>query len=223
MKLGIITDVHESLEYLAKAIEALKAAGTDRIIFIGDACRMCEDLETTVAMLAAAGVEGVWGNHDFGLCQKELSQESRERHSAALIQFMQQLQPRLVVEDCHFTHIEPWLDTESLEDLWWCDGLPETQERLMQSFTAVAQRVLFIGHYHRWFLGTPAGLTHWRGEHAIELTAGIRHLVCINALCEGWCAIYDTENAVLTPIDLRVSTSSTRDCSSDIALQSQGT
>src|SRR5690606_13269386 len=34
---------------------------------------------------------------------------------------------------CLFTHVEPWLDTTRLEDLWWFEGAHETPERLAQS------------------------------------------------------------------------------------------
>ena len=202
MKLGILTDVHESLFNLKRALEILKSSGAQRLIFIGDVCRMCEDLEQTVAMLADAGVEGVWGNHDYGLCQHDPSEDLRARHSLDLLTYMQGLRPRLVVEDCHFTHVEPWLDAEHLEDLWWFEGLPESPGRLAQSFEAVSQRVLFVGHFHRWFLGTPQGLTSWQGESSIKLDRETRYLVGIHAVCEGGCAIYDTETTELTPFDL---------------------
>ncbi len=202
MKLGILTDVHESLLNLKRVLEVLKTFKSDKLIFIGDVCRMCEDLERTVAMLADAGVEGVWGNHDFGLCQNDPSDELRARHSMALLCYMQRLRPRLAVEECHFTHVEPWLDPECLEDLWWSEGLPQTPERLGRSFAAVPQRVLFVGHFHRWFLGTPEGLTSWHGESSIKLAPGNRYLVGINAVCEGGCALYDTETTELTPVDL---------------------
>ena len=46
----------------------LRRQGADRLVLVGDVCGMHTDLEETVGLLDDAGVVGVWGNHDFGLC-----------------------------------------------------------------------------------------------------------------------------------------------------------
>jgi hypothetical protein len=61
---------------------------------------------------------------------------------------------------------------------------------------------MFVGHYHRWLLITPEGIQRWAGDTPIVLEAGNRHLVAINAVCEGKCALFDTETSLLTPFDL---------------------
>jgi hypothetical protein len=71
---------------------------------------------------------------------------------------MGSLQPHLEIDGCLFTHVEPWLDPHKVEDFWYFDGPPDTPEKLARSFQAVPNRVLFIGHMHRWMLGTPDGL-----------------------------------------------------------------
>ena len=47
----------------------------------------------------------------------------------------------LDVEGCLFTQVEPWLDPEKIEDLWYFDGPPETPEQVARSFAAVATPV----------------------------------------------------------------------------------
>ena len=163
---------------------------------------MDERLEETVEILDEAGAIGVWGNHDFGLCGGNPTGGDRLRYSGRLLDFMGRLRPRLEVEGCLFTHVEPWLDPEKIEDLWYFDGLPEAPERVARIFAAARNRVMFVGHYHRWLLVTPDGIQPWTGDGPIVLEAGNRHLVAIDAVCQGKCALFDTETSLLTPLDV---------------------
>jgi len=70
---------------------------------------------------------------------------------------------------------------------------------LARSFTAVPHRVLFIGHLHRWLLGTPDGLLPWRGENPVGLDGANRYLVVVHAVWDGKCALFDTATGDLTP------------------------
>jgi Calcineurin-like phosphoesterase superfamily domain len=200
VKPGILADVHEDVDHLRRALAVLNTAGVDRFVFLGDVCRLCERLDETVSLLAEVDAEGVWGNHDFGLCIN--SPEFRGQYSDATVDYMARLKPRHEIEGCLFTHIEPWLDPEKLEDLWWFEGPPETPERAAQSFAAVPHRVMFVGHFHRWFVLSREGRMGWRGEEPITLSPSARHLVGINAICDGWCAQFDTQTLRLTPYDL---------------------
>src|SRR6516162_1698695 len=121
------------------------------------------------------------------------------RYSAAVLDFMGGLQPRLEIDGCLFGHVEPWLDPHKVEDLWYFDGPPDSPEKLARSFAAVPHRVLFIGHLHRWLLGTPEGVTAWRGEQRVCLDKANRYLVVIHAVWDGKCALFDTKTAELTP------------------------
>jgi hypothetical protein len=107
----------------------------------------------------------------------------------------------VVLEDCHFSHVEPWLDPEVATDLWYFEGPPDTPAKSQRIFAAVPQRVLFAGHFHQWLLATPEGIHTWHGQQPIRLTQG-RYFVVIGALCEGRCATYDTATGELIPINL---------------------
>jgi hypothetical protein len=61
------------------------------------------------------------------------------------------------------------------------------------------QRVLFIGHLHRWPLGTPDGLLPWRGDRPVCLDATQRHLVVVHAVWDGRFALFDTKTGELIP------------------------
>jgi hypothetical protein len=76
------------------------------------------------------------------------------------------LQPHLEIDGCLFMHVELWLDPRSVEDLWDFHSPPDSSEKLARSFAAVPHRVLFIGHLHRWLLGTP--MVCWRGAGSIR-------------------------------------------------------
>jgi predicted phosphodiesterase len=202
MRIGILTDIHEAVGELRRALAVLRRHGADRLVVVGDVCATHTDLEATVALLDEAGVVGVWGNHDFGLCRGNPTDEDRTRYSGRVLEFMGRLRPRLEVEGCLFTHVEPWLDPEEIEDLWFFEGPPESPERLARIFSAAPNRVMFVGHYHRWLLVTPGGVQSWSGGGPIVLGAGVRHLVAVDAVCQGHCALFDTATGLLTPFDV---------------------
>jgi hypothetical protein len=58
---------------------------------------------------------------------------------------------------------------------------------------------MFIGHMHRWLLGTPEGVMTWQGDRQLCLDRGNRYLVVVHAVCDGKCALFDTKTGDLTP------------------------
>ena len=200
MKLGLITDIHEHVEHLQTALDCLCAAKVDRIVMIGDVVGMAQRLEETCRLLAEAQAIGVWGNHDFGLCV-DLTDEIRARYPPVVINYMTSLRPRLEVDGCLFTHVEPWLDPENLADLWYFDGPPDEHGKLARIFDAAPHRLMYAGHYHGWLMVTPNGISDWRGEAPVRLTGG-RYFVVVGALCEGRFATFDTATSELCPFNL---------------------
>jgi hypothetical protein len=198
MKLGLLADIHEQTKQLRRAIAVLEQHGAERFVVLGDVFEMGQRLEETVDLLQQVEAVGVWGNHDVGLCF-DPSEDLCQRYSAAVLTFMGSLRPRLEIDGCLFTHFEPWLAPHKIEDLWYFDGPPDSPEKLARSFAAVPQRLLFIGHLHRWLLGTPDGLLSWRGEGPVRLDNPTRYLVVVHAVCDGKWALFDTETAELTP------------------------
>jgi hypothetical protein len=204
MRIGILADIHEHVGELRRALTALKDHGADLLVFLGDVCGMHTGLEEAVELLDDAGVIGVWGNHDFGLCGANPTEGDRLRYSDRLLGFMGRLRPRLEVEGCLFTHVEPWLDPEKVEDLWFFDGPPETPERVARIFAAVPNRLMFVGHYHRWLLVSPEGIRPWSGGGPIVLEASSHYLVTVHAVFCGKCALFDTGTNELVPLDVGV-------------------
>ena len=197
MKLGLIADIHEHFDQLQKCLQVLRAEGVDQIVMMGDVVELGQRMHQTCELLAAARTVGVWGNHDFGLCV-DSSDQLRESYGDVVIDYMTSLKPRMVIEHCYFAHIEPWLNPELLDDLWYFDGMPETAERRELIFSAQPQRIMFAGHYHRWMLVSPEQTEDWDGRQPICLKDG-RFFVVLGALVQGCFAVYDTDSGWLTP------------------------
>ena len=198
MKLGLITDIHEHVEFLRLALDRFANIQVDQVVVIGDVCEMGKRLEETCRLLSDVKAIGVWGNHDFGLCVTP-DDHARAKYSAAVIDYMTSLRPRMEVGNCHFAHVEPWLNPEDVADLWYFEGPPDEHQNLGRIFDAVPHRIMFAGHYHKWLLVTPQGIADWRGDSPIRLSGDDRYFVVVGALCEGWSATFDTDTSELIP------------------------
>lgn len=150
-------------------------------------------------MLSSAGAVGVWGNHDVGASLFP-SAHLLQRADPDVLAFARTLEPFLVLSGVRFSHIEPWLDATRLTDLWTYDGPPSTAEKAQRSFDAVPERMLFLGHFHRWLLMTPRGQIPLDPTAPVPLPDSGRVLVVVAAVLNGWCALFDTETHVLVPV-----------------------
>ena len=204
MRIGIVTDIHDETALLAAALAALRAERVDAIVSLGDASDThgrWQDLGGVAALLKEYGAIGVWGNHDFGLC-RDVSDETRAKFPAAALDYMATMRPRLELGGCHFTHVEPWLNPEVIEDLWCFDGRPEDDERYPKSFAAIPHRAAFMGHFHRWLALTETGRVEWDGTAPLHFEPEKRYLVVVAPLFRGEFAVLDTDRWVLEPRQL---------------------
>jgi hypothetical protein len=182
------------------SLERFRQEHVAHVVVIGDVCEMGERMEETCRLLADAKVVGVWGYHDFGLCVQPTA-EVRARYSPVVLDFMASLRPRLEIDGC-FSHIEPWLDPERFEDMWYFeyDGIANAPQKLERIFNAVPNRLIFAGHYHQWLVASESGIDDWHGEEAMTFSEEQRHFVVINALCDGCSALLDTQSGELMPL-----------------------
>jgi predicted phosphodiesterase len=197
MKLGLLTDIHEHVEFLAGALRRFERERVEQIVVIGDIFETGRRIEETCRLLTGAGAVGVWGNHDFGLCSNPEA-ATWAKYPRGVLDFMTTLRPRLEIARCHFTHVEPWLNPENVLDLWYFDGPPDNPQKLARIFQAVPNRHIFAGHFHEWLIATPKRLLGWLGHQPIVLAPG-RYFVIIGALCLGRYATFDTESFELVP------------------------
>lgn len=199
MRIGIVADIHDAVEPLTHALALLHERAPDCIVTLGDAFETIEPGSPgpeVARLLHRAGAVGVWGNHDFALSH-DVPEEIRRRADPELLAFSTRLGPRLVVGGCHFSHIEPWRDPFDVMDLWSMDGFPETRERVEQTFAAVPERIVFVGHFHHGMAAGGAGRLEWDGVGPIRLAEPDRYLVSVPAVLRGWCALFDTEPSEL--------------------------
>jgi predicted phosphodiesterase len=200
MRIGILADIHEDIEALEEALGLLRREGVGQLVVLGDLFYAGNRITETADLLARAGVVGVWGNHDLGLCQ-DPGPQFLERYPGRVFDFLKKLGARLEVDDCLFSHGLPhWNAVDPTA--YYLDDWPESAAGRAGSFAASPCRVTFVGHFHRWLAATPEGTIPWDGNEAVLLSKEHRYLVVVAAVCEGWCAVYDTASGRLVPYRL---------------------
>jgi len=203
MLVGILTDIHDAVTPLRGALAVFAQHGVDQVVTLGDAFdsyRPGEPAVEVAKLLDAAGAAGVWGNHDVGLSMN-VSSDVRAAADPLLLAFAARLQPQLSLGGHRFCHIEPWRDPRQVADLWAFDGPPDTDVKAQRSFDVVEERASLIGHFHCWLaMSQSRGRMAWDGTAPISLGAPERYLFVVGALVEGWCAMLDTTNQMLTPV-----------------------
>lgn len=210
MRIGLVTDVHNHSAELSRALELFRGHGVDQVVTIGDTCDpFCgvEGADEVALLLNESNAVGVWGNHDFNLCY-EVEPKVRERYSPFVLEVMARMKPRLIMEDCHFSHKEASVDPYDVAQLWdFVDPPLELMERASLAFAAVENRLQFIGHYHRWWAANPTGPMEWSGNGILRFEPEKRYFVIVGAVFEGCCGILDTEQDWLEPHRFNVTTS----------------
>jgi predicted phosphodiesterase len=197
MKTGILADIHEDIEALEQVLGLLRREGVGRLVVLGDLFYTGKRIAETVDLLSRAGAVGVWGNHDLGLCH-EPEPRFLTRYPGCVFDFLKTLSAQLEVEDCLFSHGLPHWDATD-PAAYYLGDRPESTAGLAGCFAASACRVTFVGHFHRWLTATPDGILPWDGSDAVSLATDRRYLVVVAAVCDGWCATYDTANGRLVP------------------------
>jgi hypothetical protein len=202
MRMGLLADIHEDVDRLAMAIARCRREGADRLFTLGDIFETGARFAEAVDLLREADVAGVWGNHEFGLFAGR--GDSVERPFAgSTLDYMHRLEARMEVEGVLLSHVLPCLDPTDIEQPWYVEAAPETAEAAARNFAAFSHHRMFVGHFHRWLAVTREGLIEWQGHGTIRFEAHRRYLVVVAAVCDGWCAIYDTLADSLTPLNLR--------------------
>lgn len=202
MLLGILTDIHDDIPHLRHALARLADARVDQIVVLGDVydAFIREPRGTQIAdMLTAAKAKMIWGNHDFALCRNP-PDAARAIYPPPVLDFLTTFEPNWRLDNCHFCHIEPWLDPMKREDLWSFNGHPDTATRASRSFAAVPQRFIFVGHFHRWLLTGRTGPIAWDAASPMSLADQERCLIVVAPLFAGQGALFDTQTCVLTPL-----------------------
>ena len=203
MRLGLVTDIHSHHAELCRALELFRLHDVEKIVTIGDTCdvfRSPKGADRVAAQLAACGAVGVWGNHDFSLC-RDVSEASGTRYDVTTLNFMEQMQPRLEIEGCYFSHKDASVDPCDAGQLWtYEDDTLDLTARARAGLAAVPNARQFVGHYHRWWAATEDGPIDWSGAEPLTLRPGRRYFVIVAAVFQGHCAVFDTVSGLLEPL-----------------------
>jgi len=200
--IGIVADVHDSLDALKAILTRFREVGVQQIVSLGDAFETYKpgDPGPEVGrMLQNTGAIGVWGNHDVGLSYR-IPDEVRKKADPELLEYTKTFRPQIVVENCRFSHVEPWLDPTKIEDLWHFEGVPNRPEYARRSLDAVQEQFLFVGHYHVWAITSSVETVEWNATEKISLSLDQRYVVLTAAAVHGWSAVFDSAKAELMPI-----------------------
>jgi predicted phosphodiesterase len=201
MRIGLITDIHDEVNHLSTALNVLATQQVDKIVQLGDAIDLFgpgRDTTAVVQLLNSAGAIGVWGNHDVGYC-REITEAVREKVDPSVLSYMAGMAPRLEVADCHFSHVDPYLDPTDILSLWMASEKPDSLEKAMRSFSAISSRIMFMGHYHRWLVVSDRGPVAWDAKSPLFLNPERRFLIVVGPLVSGDFGVYDTGTCTLTP------------------------
>lgn len=199
MRLGLLADIHGDVTNLSRAIERLQEKSVDQILVLGDIIYDTRGADETVSLLRSCGAQGVWGNHELGLCV-DPDRDVLDGYSDAVVQFFGTLQPRVEVGDVMVSHTFPTQDARDV--LSYYVGQPGEDDLVAQCFDAMPHRIMICGHFHRWFAATPSGDMNWSGERPLRLDRGQRYFVVIDAVMHRCAAILDQESSELIPLRL---------------------
>jgi predicted phosphodiesterase len=197
MRLGILADIHEDVPKLTMALQHFRRVGVQQVVLLGDVFDMGRHLRETVALLAEVQAIGVWANHDLGLCH-EPEESVQQRYAGPILDFMRTLRPRLEVAGCLFTHGLPCWD-ETDPEVYYLGDRPDTKEGQASSFEVSHDATVFVGHFHCWLAATLQGRLDWDCNSPLILLPDQRYLIVVAAVCDGWCAVFDTDSRTLMP------------------------
>ena len=196
MKTGILADIHEHANQLRQCLDLFEVEQVDRVELLGDVAETGKYLDEIVEQLTPYSVLGVFGNHDLGLCDDPVG-EVKERYSPAVLEFFNGLSASLSIDGCLYTHGAPWWD--ALDPVEYYVGENPYSDSVVQRAGEFQEKVIFMGHFHRWRLAVDGELHAWSGESPVDLMEEKRYLITIDAVMAGCCAIFDSEDRILWP------------------------
>ena len=153
MLLALLSDIHANRQAFSACLDAARARGADRLIFLGDFVGYGGDPEWTVETairLIADGAVAVRGNHDQAIgtpsetmnaAAQTAIEWTRDRLTAAQQRFLAQLPLALEEEDRLYVHSEA-----SQPARWrYVQATPDAA----RSMIATRAHVTFCGHIHQ--------------------------------------------------------------------------
>jgi len=202
-KIGLLADSHSDLEGLETGVALLRERGADGLVHLGDICDSLrlDLLEAFIRVIHKHGICAVKGNNDFSLenllqgSPPELREEADPR-----LAFLRALPMKIVRNPLCFAHSLPF---DFLRAFYEPIDLGSVH-RARDVFQTTPHGILFCGHSHRSVLFRASGdrvlREHLPVHRPVHLDPADRYIHVTGAVCEGECALFDTESWVLERI-----------------------
>lgn len=153
MRIGLLADLHANREALTACLKALRRAGCERLVFLGDLVGYGADpawVVDTVREHVAAGAIAVQGNHDAAVLapeQARLHEQARaaiawtrDRLDGEQLRFLRELPLQVAEDDRLYVHANAW------DPVGW--GYVDSLLAAQRSLAATDRRITFCGHVH---------------------------------------------------------------------------
>jgi predicted phosphodiesterase len=152
MRTAIISDIHGNYDAFRKVSEDFDKSEVDRVISLGDNIGYGPEPDRVVGEIIARGIPSVQGNHELAVkdekyldwfnpvARKSLI-KTREFLSASTNQFIAELEPFLILDDCRCVHGFP-------PDSPLIYMFQASESHKKEIFEEMPERLCFIGHTH---------------------------------------------------------------------------
>ena len=152
MRLAIISDIHGNFDAFQEVLLDIDRSRIDAVISLGDNIGYGPEPDRVVQQIQARNIPSVQGNHELALkdekylnwfnpaARKSLIR-TRDLLSDESLCFIATLQPFLISYDCRFVHGFP-------PDSPLIYMFQASDDRKMEVFEEIAERLCFIGHTH---------------------------------------------------------------------------
>ena len=176
MKIAVITDIHGNFEAFTTVLRDIQTKKVDLVVSLGDNIGYGADSEKVIQLIINHGISSILGNHEAAAQEGKAKFRFREDAQKALeiavqslskesLEYILSLSTHLSLCGCRFVHGFPPDSVRLYLHL-------VEEERLLDTFAMMREKVCFLGHTHQ------LGLTYARQGRIIreKLPPGRQHL-----------------------------------------------
>lgn len=151
--IGLISDVHATVEPVKEALSIFAKAGVEQVLCAGDVAGYMDELEPTIELLIKHGCKTVVGNHDL----KYLARHQGEPDSP-VTSFLKQLpatyETNIEGKSIYMVHAQPPDENHGGIKLLDKNGIVQAEQVDLWSKTLCSFKydVLVVGHTHQVFM-----------------------------------------------------------------------